>query len=380
MKVIRQGQFWLYEDGTVLPVLEGAQVNPNDWAGTDDKDAKLKPGQQLLLPDGSVVTVRSVGPKGVTVESPGSEKVGGIMVKGTNVSKLPAGTYGVPGLNISLNVSTTGDIITQGAPLPEPDKPKTYHFDESLGLIVDSEGNIARDSIQELYGLMPARAGGAAAAPSAYGYQAPDPYGAAALLFKKYEAMVAQGQVPASEAAAQWQREFDVLQINMQTEAVNRQTEAANAAREMEKQRAELDRAVEEERARRERETTEVSRQLRVQEEAGSRARTVAQNILPSSLPNLQSVTLPLLGNMPANQIDVDQFMSQGLPPLASMTPMSTQLSTPFPNIAGTAGVSPISMIDPTKLPNIPTTQPVPLPNIDDLIQKTISGFPGWWN
>ena len=165
--------------------------------------------------------------------------------------------------------------------------------------------------------------------PTVTGAAQPDPLGAAGLLLDYYEQQVAQGIIPYNTALQEFTSNLD------RARAVNDDI--------------------------RERQIAESSRQLRLAEEAGSRARTVAQDILPRSLPGVQNISLPLIGNVPLNQVNVDQLFNQGLPPLAQMPGIPQTPTEAYPG-----------MLDLPQL-NLP-----PLPNIDQYVQQAAQGFPGF--
>lgn len=171
--------------------------------------------------------------------------------------------------------------------------------------------------------------GGSSRSPVVAGAQAPDPKGAASLLFDYYDRQVAAGLLKPELALKEFTANLDRAE-RMNTDI-------------------------------RERQIAESTRAMRVAEEAGSRARTIAQDILPRSLPNTQQINLPLLGSMQLNQVNLDQLFNQGLPPLAQMPAIPTTPSVAYPGEFDMGEI------------NLP-----PLPDIGQYVNATAGGFKGW--
>jgi hypothetical protein len=172
-------------------------------------------------------------------------------------------------------------------------------------------------------------AGGGGGSATVVGARAPDPGEAARLLLDHYDRLVQQGQITREAALAEFTSNLDrAARINADI---------------------------------RERQIAEASRAVRMAEEAGSRARTVAQEILPRSIPGAESITLPLLGTMPINQVDVDQLFNQGLPALADLPAISQTPAVAYP---GEFDFGEIQM--------------PALPNIGAYAQQAAGGFGGW--
>lgn len=160
-------------------------------------------------------------------------------------------------------------------------------------------------------------------------------------LINAFSEMVATGQVPFDQAMKQFQAQL------------------ANIDTELSAGRLNLDRAKAEEDSRFSRESAEASRRLGVAEEAGRRAKTMAQDVLPFLVPGATSLNLPMLGAMPLPQVNPDQLFNQGGPGDLSQLPgISPNPSVTFP------GAPPLA------LPQVP--QPTPVPSLDDTLKMLL--------
>ena len=332
---------------------------------------KLKTGAKLLNNGGVLLTVVGYQPDISGVERP--------MVTYPGLQSaipLPPGQY-LGEDNATYRVGSSGNItIGQAAPGTQATEGVTTR-DLGNGVIgvFDSQGNLLETR------SAPSGGGGG---PQMAGTQAPDPYAAATILFQDYDRQLAQGTMTADQAAADWQREFDLLQANQVASQANIGTQAARDIAQadlgynylsLQQNQAE---AIET--AKRTREIEEAARQVRLQEEAGRRGQTAA-GLLGSSLPGLQAMRLPLLGRIPVNRYNMDQLLTQGMTPLAQTAPISQNIAASFPNI-GQAPMLPqpgqVPLMNPGSFPSVPRITFPALPNTAPLASAAASGFPGW--
>lgn len=178
------------------------------------------------------------------------------------------------------------------------------------------------------------------------GRVAPDPLGAANALLQQYSAQIAAGQLSADQAWNAFQQQFKEWEAGHET------------------QKLELEKRIKTEHYALEREVSEASRLLRTQEERGQRAKTIVQDILPSSMPGLTGLNLPMLGRVPVSQVNLsDLFGPSGGPPISQ---------TPAGDIGG-APIGPAPSFDP-----LPQQTPPVAPDIREMIAAMLRGSPGF--
>lgn len=156
--------------------------------------------------------------------------------------------------------------------------------------------------------------GGGGGGPSRVGVRAPDPLGAATILFRQYDAEIERGTLTADDAAAAWQRDFDEI-------ATNRDIAAEKFAA-----------------------------QQRL-EDTATRRGELEFDILKSSLPIGASLNLGPFGVVPENRVNVQELLTQGLPPLATQFQNVSDELTP---ITGLPDVAPLELPDRSLLSQIP--------------------------
>jgi hypothetical protein len=152
----------------------------------------------------------------------------------------------------------------------------------------------------------------------------------------EYEAAVAAGNLPREHAMQQFSADLEAFNSNLE------RAQAINADN-------------------RERQIAEANRSLGLAGEATSRANSIATNILPNmTAGNAPSVRVPFLGDVMANQVNVPQLYSQGLPALADLPAIPSQ--------------GPEQWAGPLAAPVLPQYNAPALPDIGSLIAQLQSG------
>jgi hypothetical protein len=224
-----------------------------------------------------------------------------------------------------------------------------------------SEGRTLRADEQRALGfpfdILGGGEGGGGGGGSVAGTSAPDPYAAASLLLQQYDTEIAKsnGTFSAEQAFAEFQTKWESLKADIALTTQGQQIQQTG------------DYLVDA----RERELAEASRRLRSAEEAGSRAGTIARDILPNVIPGATAVNFPLLGKMPLPQVNLGQLFSQGgAGDLNAIPPISPSPSIPF---------SPVQAPPLGPRPNFPAPPQYPqAPNINPFVNAAAEGFAGF--
>jgi hypothetical protein len=350
--VLRDGiTYWRYDDGLELPIIAGgdgggslADAWANQYGGSGGSESTTKPpptliGGTIVTPDGTMYKVRSGSTSGK----------GPYYLIGPDGTAQPleAGLYATP-IGRIVNIKSNGEIIEE--------RQMTQSEREAYGLALPGG--------TELGG------GGGGGGPTAYGYAAPDPYNAAALLMKEYEYKIAAGQLTTEEAAAAWERQFKQLQEEAEINSANitnkLQADITGAGLTRDYAQMEQDRAA-----------NMATAMQNLRDTATRRADVFASQILPNALPVGYQLNLGMGGLVPENRVDVDAMFNQGLPSLAESY---GGLDTLFPAVgpAPTVTAGEIPMPNFGALPEVPRTVMPAFPDISPYVNATAAGSPGW--
>ena len=124
--------------------------------------------------------------------------------------------------------------------------------------------------------------------------QPPDPLGVARTLLEQYSQAVAAGRIPEERALADFQARLAQAQ-------------------------GEFDRWSTTQGLGQEQYATQVGEMAGKQAEATRRGQVALQDFYPSALPGMSSIDVPYMGNVPLSQVNLQELLSQGLPPLSQM-------------------------------------------------------------
>ncbi len=264
---------------------------PLDTEPTPDRFAGQS--ETVILFNGAPVRIQEIGPNDPARQALGPY-VGRYLDNG-EVVRIPPGSYIG---NDKKRYELGGRGITQG-------------------------GNVSQSDYDAARGSGAGGAGGGG--PTRVGVQAPDPYGAALIKFKEYDALIERGEMTADDAKDAWQRDFD--------EAVTNRDIATN--------RFQLQSGL---------------------QDTATRRGELEFDILRSSLPEGQSLNLGPAGIVPQNLVNVQELLSQGLPPLSEL----------YGNIGNELG--PL-----TGLPGVAPLELPPAPDfVNPLASKIEAGSPGF--
>jgi hypothetical protein len=320
---------WVYEDGTVLPVVAGG-------------DETFPPAETTAKVDGATIFDADGNPVGV-IRAPGPE--GGAWV----IQNLDGSTRPLTGGPYNIGAGKAVWVTDQGEVL-------------STGQLKDSSGT-----------------GGSGG--TVVGSAAPDPVGAATIWLTYYQNQVANRKMTYDAAFEAWKGKVEEIFKNADIEAANvankLQADIQNATvglgydqlgfsyKELEQKRAEA----------------MAAQQLGIQGQATERGRIMAQ-LLPYSLPKGVTMNLPGAGAVPENLVNPAEDLFGGLPSLKSMYEEIPEMfptvglppPRPAPIVAG-----PIGDIS---LPDAPMFELPPSPfsdsTIGDLAGKAAAGSSGW--
>src|SRR3990167_72145 len=180
-------------------------------------------------------------------------------------------------------------------------------------------------------------------------------------IYMRYETEVAAGRRPRDEAVEEFNRISGMIadRINIETTQGSFDQTASVQA---------ITRATNMEDALRSREIARADRGISIQQERGRRASDAATQILPYAIPGRTSINLPLIGDMPLNNINLDQFYD--IPGLNNIPQISPKLGVPFPQPANTQ----MTPFDPNAYPGLPATPNVPTPDISAILFKMLTG------
>ncbi len=142
--------------------------------------------------------------------------------------------------------------------------------------------------------------------PTRVGVQAPDPFGAAVIRADHYDRLVERGELTGEAAADEWQREFDEITANRDIAA-------------------------------------EKFAGLQRLQDTATRRGELEFDILKSSLPVGKSLNLGPFGVVPENRVNIQELLSQGLPPLRTQFQNVSEELTP---ITGLPEVAPLELPD----------------------------------
>jgi hypothetical protein len=306
-KFMKDGVLYLTDGEITLPAIAGAQVDWDNYAAGAGSSREGAGG--------------SAG---------GPTNIIGQYIVGPDGSYYVVGFEQTPQGQKSLVLLDPNNPRGQAIPFPGAG---TYYTADHRAFTVDAGGrvvgNVRNVPQGEWENYLTTGSGVGSYSPTVVGARAPDPASAAQILLDYYDRQVQAGQIPVDRALREFEANLNRAQV------IN----------------ADI----------RERQIAEAQRAVRLAEEAGSRARTVAQDILPRSIPNASQVTLPLLGTLPINQVNLDTFFGQGLPALSDLPVINLMPGEPYPG--------PLSL---------PAPQPPQLPDLDTYIADIVGGFPGF--
>ena len=180
-------------------------------------------------------------------------------------------------------------------------------------------------------------------------------------IYTRYETEVAAGRRPRDEAVEEFNRISGMIadRINIETTQGSFDQTASGQA---------ITRATNMEDALRLREEARTNRGVSIQQERGRRASDAATQILPYAIPGRTSINLPLIGDMPLNNINLDQFYD--IPGLNNIPQISPKLGVPFPQPANPQ----MTPFDPNAYPGLPPTPNVPTPDIRAILDQMLRG------
>lgn len=347
----------------------GFPAVPPGYGGSGGTQSKIAQGQIIRNAEGRTFYVVSIDQNGVTVTPTDASY---------QPQRLNPGEYWNP---------QTGESFQYGPKPPkEADKPRGQvvgHEQDDFGFVYKVWENGEREQLSqwemEAAGFLPGAAPSPTLVdptvlhPTVTGAQAPDPLGAGTLLMDYWQSQMDITDMNAEQAFDAWQRAFDVAQQNM-TAGIHNVANKLSA----DTTTAELMRDYME--AGQSRAANIATAQGNLNNEATRRAQITAQDILPRALPEGVGLNVSLLGNVPVNQVNLDQLMNQGLPSLASQFGGLQDL---FPAIgqSPTVTAGTVAGIDPSALPHVPTFTAPNLPDpalIQGLAGAGAGGFPGF--
>jgi len=299
---------------------------PN-WIATQQRDAGGTGGGNRGAPTGSITIEGSefwtyadgsTSPKTSAQTEAGGSFVGDTVV-GPNGTLWPIGDRpgalpgAAPGLSDTAGGTNIGNMsgLGQFLTVTDPDTGKTFdlppgQYQLGSGDAISVGPNGLASSID------PKLLAGDSGGPSRVGVQAPDPYGAALLRFKHYDALIERGDITAEDAADAWQRDFDEITANSRIAAER------------------------------------VAAEQRLQDTATRRGE-LQFDILRSSLPEGTNLNLGPAGVVPSNVVNMQDILTQGLP---SLPEQYASIGDQLQPIAGLPEVAPrelppASLLDP---------------------------------
>lgn len=343
----------------------------------------LPVGTRLIDADGNEVIIAAYkgDPPMAYIAGPPKATLGSAWgrVPTTKQTQVPlkAGAYDVPGLNKRLNLSPTGEIVAQGAPTGGD-----YRVDGKTGLVVDGQGNIAPQWVQEALGALPEGFGSGGSQPRGpVGAQAPDPFAVITALYKKYEAEVAAGNAPHEDAldALDTQIKEITQRYNYeQAKGTFEQTAATTEADLGQRHDQQLiDIAKDTNTQMFNRDEARANRGIDIATQRRMAGTSFAQDMLPKSVPaGFQLPRLPFFGEAPATRVNPDQVY--GLSTLGDIPDISPGLAAQYPTPREVPRIPVPAMTAPGPYTQVPPRNIPPPPSIEQWIDMLASGFGGF--
>lgn len=353
----------------------GGLLTPEELnGGTTEAPPAIIPGTVLVSENGTRFTVRGVD-GGVLTGTSGAD----LSDTGSNIIRIPAGTYQLPGLNKSVAITANGTIVEEGT-TPNPGE------GPASGQLIPTgiPGLMINPNTGGLVNLFDEMGGGSGSGPTITGSSAPDPIGAASIMLRAYEDMIANanGTFDAEKAFSMFQADWQSLLSTVNTsnaqlqsatniaqgnlQADTNSTNVANVGNYL------TDATT---RAR-----DEASRALGVAQEAGNRADTVATKILPNWIQGASHLNVPLIGEIPLTQLNVNDLFSQGgQGDLSNVVPISPNPAIPFAPVQTPMLPQAPQAPMPGPMPNFPAPpQYGAPPDVTAMIQAALRGFSGF--